>query len=106
MTSGLMNTCGWWSSSFFDKSMVTTRFATPIWIAASPMPGASYMVSNISSTSLRMPASIFFTGSDTCRSRLSGILMISRIAMAGDVRPAESGVNLAFLMPVPLPRPI
>ena len=37
--------------------MVTTRLATPIWIAASPMPGALYMVSNMSSTSLRMPAS-------------------------------------------------
>ncbi len=84
--------------------MVTTRFGTPIWIAASPMPGALYMVSNMSSTSLRMPASIFLTGSDACRSRLSGILMISWIAMAGDVRPAESGVNLAFLRPLPLLR--
>ena len=29
------------------------RLGSPIWIAASPMPGASYMVSNMSSTSLR-----------------------------------------------------
>ena len=29
--------------------------AVPIWMAASPMPGASYMVSNMSSTSLRIP---------------------------------------------------
>ena len=31
--------------------MVTTRSGTPTWIAASPMPGASYMVSNMSATS-------------------------------------------------------
>ena len=54
----------------------------PTWMAASPMPGASYMVSNMSSTSLRMPASIFFTGSDLSRSRLSGKIRISRTAMA------------------------
>ena len=61
--------------------MVTTRLATPTWTAASPMPGASYMVSNMSSTSLRIPASIFFTGSETFRSRLSGRMRMGRSAM-------------------------
>src|ERR1700761_295101 len=86
--------------------MVTTRFATPIWMAASPMPGALYMVSNMSSTSLRMLASTFFTGSDTCRSRLSGIVMISWIAIFGDLRGAESGVNWRFLGPFLLRDPV
>jgi hypothetical protein len=33
------------------------------------------------------------TGSETSRSRLSGILMMSRTAMAGDLRAEESAVN-------------
>ena len=53
-----MKTCGSFGSSFLARSMVTTRCGTPTWIAASPMPGASYMVSNMSSTSLRIAASI------------------------------------------------
>ena len=56
------------------------RAATPTWIAASPMPGASYMVSNMSSASARIPASPL-TGSETSRNRLSGSLMISRNAI-------------------------
>ena len=64
---------------------MTTRLGTPIWIAASPMPGALYMVSNMSSTSLRMPSSMRLTGSETSRSRLSGSLMMSRTAMVRDV---------------------
>ena len=42
--------------------MVTTRCGTPIWMAASPMPGAAYMVSNMSSTSARSDLSTAFTG--------------------------------------------
>jgi hypothetical protein len=68
--------------------MVITRLATPSWIAASPMPGALYIVSNMSSTSLRIPASICLTGSELSRRRLSGSVMISRIAMSGDVNGA------------------
>src|SRR5271165_2855976 len=89
-----MKTRGLASSSFFDRSMLTTRLAMPSWIAASPMPGASYMVSNMSSTSLLMPESIFWIGSDFSRSLLSGILMISRIAMIGDVSGEQWGVNV------------
>ena len=39
--------------SFFsgETSMTATLFGTPIWVAASPMPFASYMVSNMSSVS-------------------------------------------------------
>ena len=85
MISGLMNTSGLRVSSFFDKSMMMTRLATPTWMPASPMPGAAYMVSNISSTSLRRLASMRLTGSDTSRSRLSGSFMISRTVMAGDL---------------------
>ena len=62
--------------------MVTTRCGTPIWMAASPMPGAAYMVSNMSSTSARNGLSIAFTGSDFSRSRLSGMMRMSRTAMA------------------------
>ena len=57
------------------------RLGTPTWMAASPMPGASYMVSNMSSTSFLISASIFLTGSETSRSRLSGMMRISRSAI-------------------------
>ena len=80
--SGLMKTCGFFGSSFLATSMVTMRCGAPTWIAASPTPGASYMVSNMSSTSLRTSAVIFFTGSETSRNRLSGRMRISRSAMA------------------------
>ena len=61
--------------------MVTTRCGTPIWMAASPMPGAAYMVSNMSSTSVRSDLSTAVTGSDFSRSRLSGRMRMSRTAM-------------------------
>ena len=77
-----MKICGFFGSSFLARSMVMIRLGVPTWMAASPIPGASYMVSSISSMSLRMPASIFFTGSDTCRNRLSGRMRMSRSAMA------------------------
>ena len=51
-------------------------------MAARPMPGASYMVSNMSSLSLRSSTVIFSTGFDTSRNRLSGKVIISRLAMA------------------------
>ena len=62
--------------------MVTTRSATPIWMAASPIPGAAYIVSNMSSISARNALSTPFTGSDLSRNRLSGMMRISRTAMA------------------------
>ncbi len=42
-----------------DTSITTTRLCTSTWVAASPMPGASYIVSAMSATSFRMPASIW-----------------------------------------------
>src|SRR6478672_3848859 len=93
-----MNTCGLLGSSFLAVSTVTTRCATPTWMAASPTPGALYIVSNMSSTSVRRSAVMLFTGSDTCRSRLSGRMMISRNAMRGDLSGALSRVNRAAEM--------
>jgi hypothetical protein len=51
-------------------------------MAASPMPGASYMVSNMSATSFLTDESTLLTGFETARSRLSGKIRMSRIAMA------------------------
>ncbi len=52
-----MNTRGALGSSFLATSRVMSRFGTPTWIAASPMPGAAYMVSNMSSISRRVSSS-------------------------------------------------
>ena len=49
------------------------------------MPGASYMVSNMSSASLRISVVTFSTGLETSRNCLSGRMMISRMAMARDL---------------------
>ena len=68
--------------SLRTRSIVISRTGSAIWIAASPMPGASYMVSNISSASLRISGVTSATGLEICRSRLSGRMMISRRAMA------------------------
>ena len=59
----------------------SSRFGTPTWIAARPMPGAAYIVSNMSSISVCRPASIASTGVDTVRSRGSGVSMIGRMAI-------------------------
>jgi len=45
------------------------------------MPGAAYMVSNMSSTNVRSGLLIVFTGSDLNLSRLSGMTRMSRRAM-------------------------
>jgi hypothetical protein len=81
-----MKTCGARGSSFLAISRVTMRRGSPSWMAANPMPGASYIASNISSISLRTGASTRVTGSDTRRRRLSGRMMMGRRAIRGDVR--------------------
>src|SRR6201996_527656 len=85
MISGLMKPrgCGWLSPSslFFARSMVISRIGCATWIAASPIPGASYMVSNMSSASLRISGVTFSIGLETSRNCLSGRMMISRSAM-------------------------
>ena len=61
---------------------IKTMTDSQTWIAASPIPGASYMVSNMSSASLRISGVTFSIGLETRRSCLSGRMMISRRAMA------------------------
>ena len=82
MISGLMKTRGFGVVSPFSsrlaRSMVISRSGCATWIAASPMPGASYMVSSMSSASLRISAVTFSTGFETSRNCLSGRMMISR----------------------------
>ena len=48
-----MKTCGAGVSSSLARSITSMRSGSPIWIAARPMPGASYIVSSMSSASLR-----------------------------------------------------
>ena len=67
-------------SSRVATSMVTTRRGTPTWMAASPMPGASYMVSSMESMNLRRSSSTRSTGSLVMRSLRSGRVMISSFA--------------------------
>ena len=47
--------------------MVMSRSGTPTWIAARPMPGASYMVSSMSSASSRISGVTASTGLETSR---------------------------------------
>ena len=68
-------------SSRLARSMVISRTGSATWIAASPIPGAAYMVSNMSSASLRIAGVTFSTGLETSRNFLSGRTMISLKAM-------------------------
>ena len=74
------------SSSFLARSITSTRLATPIWIAARPMPGASYMVSSMSSISARTSSSTTPTFSLAARNRGSGRHRIGRMAMDANFR--------------------
>ncbi|CPL21934.1 Uncharacterised protein [Bordetella pertussis] len=60
MISGLISTRRSLPSS--ETSITTTRSCTSTWVAASPTPGASYMVSAMSRTSCRMRSSTTATG--------------------------------------------
>ena len=69
------------------------------------MPGASYMVSNMSSASLRISVVTFSTGLETSRNCLSGRMMISLKAIARRFKPlicrgqcAREPVNAALTM--------
>ena len=68
-------------SSSLARSMTTMRFITPIWGAASPMPGASYMVSSISLANVLISSSTVSIGSATARRRASGMTRMGRMAM-------------------------
>ena len=69
-TSGLTSTMGAAGSSLPAQSITKIRFITPSWVAASPMPGASYMVASMSSASARIPSSTASTGVAALRRRV------------------------------------
>ena len=60
--SGLSSTIGCGGSSLPAQSITNIRLITPSWVAASPIPGASYMVASMSAASARRPSSIASTG--------------------------------------------
>ncbi len=65
--------------------MTMTRLGSPTWTAASPMPGAAYMVSSMSVMRARRASSTAATGSDlvfrTDRSALLSTVRMRRRAM-------------------------
>ena len=63
--------------------MTITRLWTSTWVAASPMPGAAYMVSAMSRTSRTMSGPNSVTGAATFFSRGSGYSRIGRIMAVG-----------------------
>ena len=69
------------SSLFHEISMTITLRGTPTCTAASPMPGASYIVSSMSSMSLRISSSTFSTGFEIVFKRGSGAVKIFLIAI-------------------------
>ena len=77
--SGLIST----SSAFFssETSMTINCLCTSTWVAARPIPGASYMVSAMSAARRRMPSSIFVIGCATLRRRGSGNRRMGRSAI-------------------------
>jgi hypothetical protein len=68
--SGLISTIG--SLRFSDTSITISRSCTSTWVAARPMPLASYMVSSMSAISALMRASTAATGLATVCSFGSG----------------------------------
>ena len=69
------------------------RSGSPIWIAANPMPGASYMVASMSSANARNGASTRSTGLESWRRMGSGRMMSGLIGMAFHLRPPAKSVN-------------
>ncbi len=55
-----------------DPSITITRLCTSTWVAASPMPGAAYIVSARSATSFFKPSSNTVTGAASLCKRASG----------------------------------
>src|SRR4051794_24700051 len=55
---------------------------TPTWTAARPIPGAAYIVSNMSATSVFSSWSNVSTGLEICRRTGSGVSKIGRMDMA------------------------
>ncbi len=65
-------------ASSLAVSSTISRIGTPTWTAASPTPGAAYMVSSMSSIRERSSSSTRRTGSLALRSRRSGKVMMGR----------------------------
>ena len=63
-------------ASPFAVSMMSMRRSTPTCTAASPMPGAAYIVSSMSFRKARTLSSTVSTGSDVLRRMGSGSVMI------------------------------
>src|SRR5205085_3583023 len=73
--------------------ITTTRFGTPIWIAARPIPGASYIVSSMSSARARISSVMRSTGAHFVRRRGSGRRTSGRIDMGGEIRTRHGRVK-------------
>src|SRR5712691_10411108 len=82
-----------------STSMAMTCWWTPTCGAARPTPFAAYMVSDMSSHSLRMAASTSATGLAFCLRRGSGQMRISRNAILRSLLDLESNA----LQRIPLP---
>jgi hypothetical protein len=79
--SGLTRNIGFLGSSSRATSSVMMRRGSPTWMAASPIPGASYMVFSIRSMKRRAASSTPSTAALFCRRIGSGIETISRLLM-------------------------
>jgi hypothetical protein len=92
--SGFTTNKGFGGSFSLARSITNMRKGRPIWIAASPIPGAAYIVSSMSSKTARVSASTLFKGAETCRKIFSsGKVMIGRTDMSGQIGVAEEMVN-------------
>ena len=93
--SGLISTIGSGlaaPSSRFEQSITSMRRLIPICGAASPRPGASYIVSSISWARTRISSSISVMGSQSLRKRGSGWIRIGRL-IAGELGHHRVWVN-------------
>ena len=81
-----MKTCGAGVSSSLARSITSMRSGSPIWMAARPMPGASYMVVQHVVGQFAQGASTRSTGLETWRRMGSGRMMSGLIGMASHLR--------------------
>ena len=79
--SGFTKYIGFFFSSSLLRSITITLLGIPIWIAARPMPGATYNVSSKSSINFWISLSTFSTLKDICLKTLFGSVKIFWIAI-------------------------
>ena len=82
--SGLIKKCGSRFSLSLPISITNNLLGIPICIAASPIPGAAYIVSSMSLSMPRILLSIASTGLDTVFNKGLGTVIISLIAISLD----------------------